>query len=91
MSGKFSSVIDLIKTTPRDPKFPSTNQAGHCWNRYNEWVLCLKTTHGDEDACAQMRQLAVSICPVDWVEKWDDEREIGNFAGIKMNDTEKTH
>ena len=44
-----------------------------------------------KDACAQMRQLAVSICPVDWVEKWDDEREIGNFAGIKMNDTEKTH
>ena len=46
--------------------------------------MCLKTTEGDEDACLQMRQLADSICPVDWVEKWDDERGEGNFSGIKI-------
>mmetsp|Transcript_11986 Transcript_11986/g.18083 ORF Transcript_11986/g.18083 Transcript_11986/m.18083 type:complete len:86 (+) Transcript_11986:288-545(+) len=84
-----SSIIDLIKTTPRSAKFPTVNQAPHCWNRYNEWVMCLKTTGNTEEgegACTQMRQLADSICPVEWAEKWDEEREDGTFGGIKMND-----
>eukprot|EP00816_Leptocylindrus_hargravesii_P006430 CAMPEP_0196802220 /NCGR_PEP_ID=MMETSP1362-20130617/1872_1 /TAXON_ID=163516 /ORGANISM="Leptocylindrus danicus, Strain CCMP1856" /LENGTH=82 /DNA_ID=CAMNT_0042173457 /DNA_START=113 /DNA_END=361 /DNA_ORIENTATION=- len=81
-----SSIIDLIKTTPRSAKFPTVNQAPHCWNRYNEWVMCLKTAGGEEEACTQMRQLAASICPVEWTEKWDEEREAGNFSGIKMDD-----
>ncbi len=35
--------------------------------KYNEWVLCLKKTDGDEDACAKARSWASSICPIDWV------------------------
>ena len=77
------SIVDLIKTTPRSNKFPGINQANHCWNRYNEWVMCMKTTEGDENACLQMRQLMASICPVEWVEKWDDERSEGTFPGVK--------
>ncbi len=36
-------------------------------NRYNEWVLCLKGTNGDADACKGVRQMMTSICPDDWV------------------------
>ena len=33
-------------------------------NRYNEWVMCLKKTDSDEDACKPMRQFAViSLAP----------------------------
>jgi hypothetical protein len=35
--------------------------------KYNEFVLCLKKTGGDEEGCEPKRQLAVSICPNDWV------------------------
>mmetsp|Transcript_97162 Transcript_97162/g.278099 ORF Transcript_97162/g.278099 Transcript_97162/m.278099 type:complete len:110 (-) Transcript_97162:1812-2141(-) len=62
-----SSLVNMIKTSPADKRFPSQNQAAHCWNRYNEWVLCLKGTDGDEDACKGVRQMASSICPVEWV------------------------
>lgn len=79
-------LIKSIKTTPRSSKFPSQNQAYHCWNRYNEWVMCLKSTKGDEEGCKQMRQMALSICPYTWYEKWDEEREEGNFAGIQTED-----
>jgi len=72
-----------LSTTPRDPRFPNTNQYQHCWTRYNEWVVCLKRTGGDEDACAQQRRWAQSICPVDNVENWDEQRENGNFAGVE--------
>eukprot|EP00568_Trieres_chinensis_P001696 CAMPEP_0183302296 /NCGR_PEP_ID=MMETSP0160_2-20130417/8130_1 /TAXON_ID=2839 ORGANISM="Odontella Sinensis, Strain Grunow 1884" /NCGR_SAMPLE_ID=MMETSP0160_2 /ASSEMBLY_ACC=CAM_ASM_000250 /LENGTH=106 /DNA_ID=CAMNT_0025465047 /DNA_START=107 /DNA_END=427 /DNA_ORIENTATION=+ len=77
-------VVKSVRTTPRDPRFPSQNQANHCWNRYNEWLLCLKSTGGDEDGCKNMRQMAVSICPTIWTEKWDEEREEGTFPGIKV-------
>lgn len=30
-------------------------------------MLCLKGTDGDEDACKGVRQMAASICPVEWV------------------------
>ena len=81
-----SGLIPHIKTTPYDKRFPSTNQASHCWNRYNEYVMCLKKTESDEDACKPMRQLALSICPDDWWNKWDEEREEGTFSGVKMTD-----
>lgn len=76
-------VVKNVKTTERDPRFPTQNQANHCWARYNEWLLCVKNT-GDEDGCKNMRQKAVSICPSIWTEKWDEEREEGIFAGLKL-------
>ena len=72
--------VKHVRTTPRDLRFPSTNQAGHCWNRYNEWALCVKNVGADE--CSQLRQYATSLCPSIWTEKWDEEREEGTFPGI---------
>jgi len=90
-NGTMSGLIPHIKTTPYDKRFPSTNQASHCWNRYNEYVMCLKKTESDEDACKPMRQLALSICPDDWWNKWDEEREEGKFSGVKMTDAAAGH
>jgi len=52
--------------------------------RYNEWVLCLKRGDEDTSKCFPARKLALSICPMEWVEKWDEERDEGTFAGLKM-------
>jgi hypothetical protein len=57
-------------------------------NRYNEWIMCLKGTSGDEDACKGVRQMAHSICPDEWVSLWDEQREENSFAGIKYGDDE---
>ncbi len=87
LSAEDAARLDIVKnvrTTPRDARFPSQNQANHCWNRYNEWLLCLKST-GDEGGCKNMRQQATSICPAIWTDKWDEEREEGIFAGLKAD------
>mmetsp|Transcript_24734 Transcript_24734/g.29179 ORF Transcript_24734/g.29179 Transcript_24734/m.29179 type:complete len:102 (-) Transcript_24734:372-677(-) len=76
-------IVKNVRTTPRDPRFPTHNQANHCWNQYNEWLVCVKNT-GDQDGCKNMRQLAVSICPSLWTEKWDEEREEGIFPGFQV-------
>ena len=68
-------------TTPRDTKFPANNQAMHCWNRYNEWIVCTQNTSSDEK-CKPLRQYADSICPGIWLEQFDESREEGTFGGI---------
>uniref|UniRef100_A0A7S2WRP3 Cytochrome c oxidase subunit n=1 Tax=Rhizochromulina marina TaxID=1034831 RepID=A0A7S2WRP3_9STRA len=79
------SEVKAVRTTPRDSRFPSQNQANHCWNRYNEWLLCMKTTNSEE-GCKTMRHLAAKICPTIWTDKWDEERGEGTFAGIKTEE-----
>ncbi|EEC50310.1 predicted protein, partial [Phaeodactylum tricornutum CCAP 1055/1] len=79
-----------VRTTPRDERFPSSNQALHCWNRYNEWLLCVKQS-GDEDNCKPMRQFAESICPGIWLESFDEQRDDGSFSGIGNKFDEKGH
>mmetsp|Transcript_13860 Transcript_13860/g.13448 ORF Transcript_13860/g.13448 Transcript_13860/m.13448 type:complete len:105 (-) Transcript_13860:237-551(-) len=85
LSAEQAATLDVVKsvrTTPRDNRFKkSQNQANHCWNRYNEWLLCVKNTK-DEEGCKNMRQMAVSICPSIWTEKWDEERGEGIYPGI---------
>lgn len=81
--------IKAVRTTPRDPRFPSHNQSMNCWNRYNEWLLCLK--EGDEDTCKPMRQLAASICPGFWTDQWDEQREEGTFGGVGSPYDKKGH
>ena len=76
--------VKNTRTTPRDNRFPSSNQALHCWNRYNEWLLCLKETAKNEEKCQVYRQYAVSICPDDWTANWDEAREEGTFTGLKV-------
>ena len=79
--GAVLSMVQQVRTTPRDERFPAQNQALHCWNRYNEWLLCVKQS-GDEEKCQPLRQYANSICPDVWSEQWDEERESGAFSGI---------
>jgi cytochrome c oxidase subunit 6b len=76
-------IVKNVRTTARDQRFTTQNQAPNCWNKYNEWLLCLKNT-GDDEGCKNMRQKADSICPYIWTEKWDEEREEGTFPGLKV-------
>ena len=83
------SMIKNVRTTPHDDRFPSTNQAMHCWNRYNEWLVC--TQQSDEDNCKPLRQYAASICPSMWFEQWDEQRDGGSFSGIGSRFDKKHH
>ena len=35
----------VVATAPHDPRFPSTNQARHCYTRFNEYYRCLTGKH----------------------------------------------
>ena len=50
--------------------------------RYNEWLLCVDKTNGDE-VCDKFKKYAFAICPDDWTEKWGEDREAGTWVGYK--------
>eukprot|EP01024_Parvocaulis_polyphysoides_P002290 TRINITY_DN107257_c0_g1_i4.p2 TRINITY_DN107257_c0_g1~~TRINITY_DN107257_c0_g1_i4.p2 ORF type:complete len:170 (+),score=35.01 TRINITY_DN107257_c0_g1_i4:98-607(+) len=69
-------------TAPYDPRFPSTNQARHCYVRYCEWYKCLKEKGDEEDnECKFYRDCVYEICPGDWLERWEEQRENGIWPG----------
>lgn len=63
-----------------DRRFNSTNQARACYTRYNEYYKCVQQD-GDEEKCAAFRRAALSLCPMDWIEKWEDQRAEEKWPG----------
>lgn len=73
--------VDDIKTAAIDVRFPSTNQARTCYTRYNEYYKCKQLKGEDSEECGKFRAAAMSICPMDWVEKWEEQRAEGRWPG----------
>ncbi|BDA43303.1 probable cytochrome c oxidase subunit 6B at C-terminar half [Coccomyxa sp. Obi] len=73
-------VIEL-KTASHDPRFPSTNQARHCYTRYNEYHRCVAQKGEDDPECSVFQRAYRSICPSDWLERWNEARENGTWPG----------
>ncbi|CAA6670275.1 unnamed protein product [Spirodela intermedia] len=66
-----------IKTAPADFRFPTTNQTRHCFTRYIEYH-----SKGEESTeCEKFARYYRSLCPGEWIEKWNEQRENGNFPG----------
>ncbi|KAG0583928.1 hypothetical protein M758_3G175800 [Ceratodon purpureus] len=73
--------VDDIKTAPMDFRFPTTNQAKHCYTRYNEFHKCAAEKGEDAKECQKYARYYRSLCPGEWVDKWNEERESGTYAG----------
>ena len=72
---------DDIKTAKIDMRFPSTNQARACYTRYNEYYKCKQQKGEDSEECDAYKRAALSLCPMDWIEKWEDARSEGTWPG----------
>merc|ERR1711924_411130 len=70
-----------LSTTPSDVRFPNVNQARHCYMRYNEFWRCQAKFGEGAEKCAKMQKFYMSICPAEWVDNWNGQREAGTFPG----------
>ena len=48
---------------------------------YNSWHQCKFDFSEEEPNCAQLKGWAMSMCPAEWVEKWEAQRESGTYPG----------
>ncbi|CAM9001079.1 unnamed protein product [Rhodiola kirilowii] len=70
-----------LKTAPADFRFPTTNQTRHCFTRYIEFHRCLAAKGEESGECEKFAKYYRSLCPGEWVEKWNEQRENGTFPG----------
>lgn len=71
----------VLHTVGFDARFPNQNQTLHCWQSYVDYHKCVNMKGEDFEPCKVFWRTFNSLCPVAWVEKWDEQREKGNFAG----------
>lgn len=71
----------VVDTAPIDPRFPATNQARHCFVKYNEAHKCFADRGEDDDVCKRLARDYRAICPVEWLEKWNEARQEGAWWG----------
>jgi len=74
-------IVQEIVTAPYDPRFPATNQARHCFIRYNEYYKCLYERGREDERCKFYSRAYQSLCPQEWVEEWEELREQGLWMG----------
>ncbi|XP_053547236.1 cytochrome c oxidase subunit 6B1 [Bombina bombina] len=82
MSDDIKTKIQNFKTAPFDARFPNQNQTRHCFQNYTDYFRCQKslTSKGkDPEPCEWYRRVYKSMCPISWVEKWDEQRDAGTF------------
>ncbi|KAH8159156.1 hypothetical protein CIB48_g9091 [Xylaria polymorpha] len=75
-----STRIALIHSRPGvDARFPNQNQTKHCWQNYVDYHKCINSKGEDFAPCRQFFLAYRSLCPSGWYQRWDDQRESGNF------------
>lgn len=56
-------------------------QARTCYTRYNEYYRCKANRGEDDDECKFHQKAYRAICPGDWVDAWNEQRETGAWFG----------
>ncbi|RID51586.1 hypothetical protein BRARA_H02238 [Brassica rapa] len=70
-----------LETAPADFRFPTTNQTRHCFTRYIEYHRCVAAKGDDAPECDKFAKFYRSLCPSEWVDRWNEQRENGTFPG----------
>ena len=71
----------VLSTAPTSKRFPTTNQAKACYMYYNSWHQCKYDYSDEEPQCMKLKGWARSMCPDEWVEKWEQQRANGTYPG----------
>lgn len=63
-----------LKTVGFDLRFPQQNQTKHCYQSYLDYHKCVAAKGEDFAPCKIFWKTYNSLCPLAWIEQWDDER-----------------
>ncbi|KAL1769448.1 FAM71E2 [Sigmodon hispidus] len=72
------------KTAPFDPRFPNQNQTRNCYQNFLDYHRCLKTMNRrgkNTQPCEYYFRVFHSLCPVSWVQRWNEQIKQGTFPG----------
>ena len=62
-----------------DPRFPNTNQAKNCFINFVDYQRCIKLKGADYKDCDYFNQASKSLCPEQWLEKYNEQLQNDAF------------
>ncbi|WFD39795.1 Cytochrome c oxidase subunit 6B [Malassezia japonica] len=68
-----------LKTAEFDSRFPNQNQTRHCWQNYADYYRCINKKGEDYEPCKLFFNNYNSLCPNEWIAKWNELRENDAF------------
>ncbi|XP_041061031.1 cytochrome c oxidase subunit 6B1-like [Carcharodon carcharias] len=84
MANNIQTKLKNYKAEPFDARFPNKNQTWNCFKSYLDFHCCTKalTSKGaDTTSCEKYHRMYKSLCPISWINKWNDQLEEGTFPG----------
>ncbi|KAI0709858.1 cytochrome c oxidase subunit VIb [Earliella scabrosa] len=85
----------VLQTAGFDARFPNQNQTRHwsvflarayivcmpltTFQNYTDYFKCIAAKGEDYAPCKQFKRAYNSLCPNEWIAKWDEQRENGTF------------
>ncbi|KAI5479540.1 hypothetical protein MNV49_003482 [Pseudohyphozyma bogoriensis] len=66
----------VLQTAGFDARFPNTNQSKHC-----DYYRCVDAKGEDFAPCKTFWRNFHSLCPNEWIAKWDEQKDAGKFPG----------
>uniref|UniRef100_A0A0A9YQ11 Cytochrome c oxidase subunit 6B1 n=1 Tax=Lygus hesperus TaxID=30085 RepID=A0A0A9YQ11_LYGHE len=72
---------EKIGTAPFDPRFPNQNQTKYCYQSFLDFHRCQKVKGSNYEPCNYFKRVYSSMCPNEWVDKWEGQLDAGTFAG----------
>ncbi|KAJ1652514.1 Cytochrome c oxidase subunit 6B [Dispira simplex] len=80
-----------LHTVQFDARFPNTNQSKNCGQNYSDYYKCVAARGEDFPLCSQFYRNFRSLCPDDWIERWDLAREEGRSPFVATQGAVKGH
>ncbi|KAF8207556.1 cytochrome c oxidase subunit VIb [Mycena galopus ATCC 62051] len=71
-----------LQTAAFDARFPNQNQTRNCWQNYCDYFRCINARGEGFEPCKRFQRSYHSLCPNEWISKWDDQRESGTFPAV---------
>ncbi|KAF8751575.1 Cytochrome c oxidase subunit 5b-2, mitochondrial [Rhizoctonia solani] len=65
----------VLQTAGFDARFPNTNH----YQNYLDYYKCINAKGEDFAPCKQFYRAFHSLCPNDWISRFDEQRENGTF------------
>lgn len=54
-------------------------ESKHCWQNYVDYYKCINVRGEEFQPCRQFFQAYNALCPNEWIDRWNTQREGGTF------------
>ncbi|KAJ3076036.1 Cytochrome c oxidase subunit 6B [Podochytrium sp. JEL0797] len=54
----------------------------NCWQNYVDYFKCVANKGEEYAPCNQFKSVYKTLCPIKWIEQWDEQREEGTFPAL---------